>query len=87
MSNGIFYEIHDDGKAASWSCHCHGHLSCRPAADLLHDDCRAQSWAVHGHGLLISRPAADLLHGEGNLSPCLPNTSTFKSKKEAKPHV
>jgi len=42
--------------------HCHGHLTSRPAADLLHDDGRAQSWALHGHGHLISRPAADLLH-------------------------
>jgi len=62
MSNGFFYEIHDDGKASSCAFHCHGHLSDRPAADLLHDDDRTQSWALHGHGHLISRPAADLLH-------------------------
>jgi len=62
MSNGFFYEIHDNGKAPSLAFHCHGHLTSRPAADLLHDDGKAQSWALHGHGHLISRPAADLLH-------------------------
>ena len=66
MSNGFFYEIHDDGKAQSWAFHFHGHLSSRPAVDLLHDDGKAaQSWALHGHGHLISRPAADLLHDDG----------------------
>ena len=62
MSNGFFYEIHDDGEAPSWAFHWHGHLTSRPAADLLHDDDdgRAQSWDLHGHGHLISRPAADL---------------------------
>ena len=36
MSNGFFYEIHDDGKAPSWAFHFHEHLSSRPAVDLLH---------------------------------------------------
>ena len=65
MSNGFFYEIHDDGRAPSWAFHFHGHLSSRPAVDLLHVDGRAQSWALHDHGHLISRPAADLLHDDG----------------------
>jgi len=43
MSNGFFYEIHDDDKTPSWTLHFHGHLTSRPAADLLHDDGRAQS--------------------------------------------
>jgi len=43
MSNGFFYEIHDDDKTPSWTFHFHGHLTSRPAADLLHDDGRAQS--------------------------------------------
>jgi len=42
--------------------HCHGHLTSRPAADLLHDDGKAPSWAFHWYGHLISRPAADLFH-------------------------
>jgi len=62
MSNGFFYEIHDDGEAPSWAFHCDGHLISRPVADLLHDDGRAPSWALHGHGHLIRRPAADLHH-------------------------
>ena len=65
MSNGFFYEIHDDGKAPSWAFHFHGHLSSRPAVDLLHVDGRTQSWALHDHGHLTSRPAADLLHDDG----------------------
>ena len=32
-----------DGKDPSWTFHCHGHLTSRPAANLLHDDDRAQS--------------------------------------------
>ena len=64
MSNGFFYEIHDDGKAPSCAFRFHGHLSSRPAADLFYEDGRAQSWACHEHGHLISRPAADLLHDD-----------------------
>ena len=62
MSNGFFYEIHDNGKAPSLAFHCHGHLTSRPAADLLHDDGKAPSWTFHWYGHLISRPAADLFH-------------------------
>jgi len=36
MSNGFFYEIHDDGKAPSWAFHWHGHLTSRPTANLFH---------------------------------------------------
>jgi len=64
MSNGFFYEIHDDGKAPSCAFHFHGHLSSQPAVDLLHEE----SWTLHDHGHLISRPAADLLHDDGKSS-------------------
>jgi len=57
MSNGFFYEIHDDGKAPFWAFHFHGHVSSRPAVDLLHVDGRAQSWALHDHRQTTRQPS------------------------------
>ena len=69
MIKGFFHEIHDDGKAPSCAFHVHGHLSSRPAVNLLHEDAsdrdRAQCWALYDHEHLIRRPAADLLHDDG----------------------
>ena len=56
MSNGFFYEIHNDGRAPSWAFHFHGHLSSRPAVDLLYEDGRAPPPPFLMSGLHLGPP-------------------------------